>query len=793
MLLRAGWQGRVHRAVLVMVIAGTAAAAGARPPATMPPRTRLLAGDAARAATACEAGVLVRGGDEAALRAAGARVLGRAGDRWIVRAPAAALPVLARVEGVTRVDAGHRLRPLLDQSAPLIGAPAARARFDVAGRGVVLGIVDTGIDTTHADFRLPDGTTRIRYLLDLSVAPTGNHPDLEQAYGAAVFDRDDIDAWLAASDPPPTNDTYGHGTHVAGIAAGNGSGTRPGSLAGRYVGIAPEADLVVVKASRDAGNFFTDADVVLGVRFVFDIAAQLGAPAVANLSLGGQGGPHDGSTSMEQALAGLLDGDPAGRAIVVAAGNDGALDMHASGAARTGGTATIGLDVLDYTPLENVDEYVYLELWYAAGADLSVALVSPAGHRFGPVGGGRRLDQTTAEGHVVIDVDARDGDGVHAGTGVRLSESDQGAPAVGHWAIEVHGRTPRWDLWLTEDTLGDHGAATLVSHLDPDDHLAIPAMAEPLVAVGSFVSRNEWTNIDGELVRRASLPGRVSWFSATGPTADGRLKPDLVAPGDFVISSLSADAYPNADTSAFYVTGDPHYLWGDDGVHGALRGTSQAAPHVAGALALLLEAEPRLSAAELRETVRLTATTDEFTGTGHAFAPRCGFGKLEVDTALRRVRAEAPGAVSPARSAVGVSHDLLPPDTEDTVTVVVVPKDADGLPLGPGHEVAIEADDARFTGAVVDTGTGRYERTLASGARGQVATILATADGVVLTSSPRVWFVDTRDEIGARLAAHGPGCAAAGRPGSPLLLVALALLAARRRRYPACSCSRKAK
>jgi subtilisin family serine protease len=790
---RLGW-------VLAALAACAAAPAPARPLASMPPRTRLLAGDAAGAAAAArEHGVLVRGGEAAALRATGAQVQARVGDQWVVRAPATALAALARVPGVVRVDAGHRLRPLLDESAPAVGAPAARARFDVAGRGVVVGVVDTGIDTTHADFRLADGRTRIRYLLDFSGAPTGRHPDLEGAYGAAIYDGADIDAWLAAGDPPPTIDTYGHGTHVAGIAAGSGAGTRPGSLPGRYVGLAPEADLVVVKASRDASNSFIDADVVLGVRFIFDVAARHGAPAVVNLSLGGQGGPHDGSTALEQALADLLAGDPAGRSIVVAAGNDGFLDMHASGALRWGGSAAVGLELLDYTPLENVDEYVYLELWYPAWSRISVTLVSPGGRRFGPVNPGFRMDEDSAEGRVTIDADARGGDGTHAGTGVRIREGDQGAPASGHWRLEVHGTATRWDLWLDEDTLGGQGAATLVSHLDPDLHLAIPAMAEPLIAVGSFVSRSRWVTVDGEVVQRATVPGRASWFSATGPTADGRLKPDLVAPGDFILAPLSVDAYPTTDASAFFVVGDPHYLWGDDGVHGALRGTSQAAPHVAGALALLLEAEPRLSASELRETVRLTATTDEFTEPGHAFGPRYGFGKLDVPTALRRARGEAPGAVSAVHSTVGVSRDLLPPDSDATVTVVVVPKDDLGLPLGPGRDVAIDAAAGWFAGQVVDSGTGRYERTLASGPRGTVATITATVDGVRLAASPRVWYVDGRAEIDARVEAGAPGCAAPGAraPGGAVLLAVLAGLAAvavaSRRRYCDRSCSRKAK
>jgi subtilisin family serine protease len=784
------WRAHLRLLGALVLLAGGPAAAA--PPARLPPWTRLILADPERAPP--EITVLGRGGDAAALRAAGARPLVVAGGAWTARVAPARLGALARAPGVTLVDAGHRLRPQLDQSAPLTGAPAARADYGVTGRNVVVGIVDTGIDTRHGDFRHPDGSSRILMLLDMSLPPQGLHPDLEQMYSGAVFFKADIDAWLAAGDgaAAPTIDTYGHGTHVAGIAAGNGSATGRDLAAGRYVGLAPEADLVVVKATRDPSNSFADGDIAVGVQFVFDCAAQLGRPAVVNLSLGGQGGPHDGSTALEQSLAGLLDGDPAGRAIVVAAGNDGGSAMHAAGVLRYGRTEAVELDIPAYTSAQGQDEYVFLELWYPARSDVQVAVVTPSGHRVGPVGPGGSTDRTLPEARIAIDVAARGGDGVRGDTGIEIRKHDGLAPVSGRWTIEIGGAADRWDLWISDDTLGDGFVSYLGSHLDPDDHLSIPATAEPLIAVGSFISRNRWVTVDGETIQRASVPGRSSWFSAGGPTADGRLKPDLGAPGDFIVSALSCEAPPSASGSAFYVSGEPHYLWADDGVHAVLRGTSQATPHVAGAAALLLELTPDLRASQLREALRLAAHTDDFTGVGHAFGPRFGFGKLDVGTALAALTGEPPGAVSADQSAVGVSRDLLPPASTATATVVVVPKDARGLPLGPGREVVIEG--GAFTGPVTDTGTGRYERILTAGARGDAAVIRATVDGVGLTAQPRVFFVDSRDEIGAPLRATGGSCAAGGAaaPAPALGLLALLLLA-RRRRYGVGPCSRKAK
>src|SRR5262249_61875088 len=128
-------------------------------------------------------------------------------------------------------------------------------------------------------------------------------------------------------------DLFGHGTHVAGIAAGSGRATGAGLPAGRYVGMAPGADLVIVKGTRGSGNGFSDTDIADGVRFVFERAAALGRPAVVNLSIGAQSTAHTGHSAMEEMLSALVGSgtSAAGRIIVAAAGNDGGDDIHASG------------------------------------------------------------------------------------------------------------------------------------------------------------------------------------------------------------------------------------------------------------------------------------------------------------------------------------------------------------------------------------------------------------------------------------------------------------------------------
>src|SRR5262249_12650712 len=151
--------------------------------------------------------------------------------------------------------------------------------------------------------------------------------------------------------------------------------------------------------------------------------------------------------------------------------------------------------------------------------------------------------------------------------------------------------------------------------------------------------------------------------------------------------------------SAFYVRGDPGQLVADDGVHGAMRGTSQAAPHVTGAIALLMQVDPTLTPRRARELLRASATLHEGEP---GFTPRGGFGRLDVARAVALLMRTATGPLDTARSTIGVSRDALAPG--ERLLVSVVPRDSAASPLGPAHDVAITADAGRFDGPTVATG-----------------------------------------------------------------------------------------
>lgn len=728
-----------------------------------------------------------------------------------VTLPAGELSRLWRLPGLRRVDGGRVLRPRLDRSVPLIGASALHD-LGLRGRGVMIAIVDTGVDFRHPDLRDAAGRTRISYLLQAGVPRRGRHPELPDSNDMVVYTAADIDAVLEAeaAGKTPTNpiaqrDESGHGTHVAGIAAGTGLGTGRGQPRGRYVGVAPEASLCVVKGTRE-NDSFSDIDILFGVRFCADQAEALGMPVVVNLSLGSLGGPHDGESALEMMLDEIMTArrGPAAprrlpaRLLVAAAGNSGNDDIHASGRLLDGShDITIRVDPADSIAGKTS---MVLEIYYEAAAphttagvpELTVELRSPGGRVLRANLGDSVQGRFSGEGDAIIDnsdltMPAGGGPAPLRGGFILLSsENETTAIKSGKWSLRLIGRTLRYDVWLSD--MSAEVSAGLASHLDPDGYVEIPAAARSAISVGAFRSRLDWVRPSGAKVNYERELNRVAPFSSAGPVRGGRFAPDILAPGEFIVSTLSIDAYPGTPRSVFNTSDGADYLQAEDGVHAVLRGTSQATPHVAGGLALLLQLRPDLSIAQARELLRTTAKTDLALP---SFGPRRGFGLLDLKMAVAALRGSptGEGEVSPLQSDLGSNFDQLTPGYGEAI-ITVTPRDATGRPLGPGHQVEIESDAGAFTGPVRYVGAagdsfGRYERTLlASGPRGTVATVVARIDGITLQRRLRLYFVTDGSAVGAPFVLGGCSYSAGGTPGlwQVALLLALVLAARQRRR-----------
>lgn len=704
----------------------------------------------------------VGAGGEDALRAAGARLGARAGDVVSVRIPLDALPALESARGLRYLEAAAPLEPSVGRlprgpspfsldvaaAAPMLteaqeaGVDRLRQRegdrfLGLAGQGVVIGFVDTGVDLAHADFRLADGATRVLYAWD-ETAPgsgPGRVGDAQLDYGAECL-RADIDAGRCG-----LRDRLGHGTHVAGIAAGDGSATGKGMPPYRYVGVAPAADLVVVKGG-DAS--ISTAGVLDGVAYIFGRAAALGRPSVVNLSLGTQVGPHDGSTLFERALDNLVG---PGRIITVAVGNNAAngdevpafvrAPIHVSG--RVGASAeSRELVVPAYAPAAGAkNDGALLDLWYDGRDSLAVVVTSPGGRSVRALPGDT-LTLLTPEGAILVDNASGGPSPLNGDREVSLGMIDLDAaapPAAGRWRItlepiSVRG-SGRFHAWLVASTLGPATDPTRFDAAENAYLVASPATAARLISVAAYANRHEWPTAGGRIQAYPFQEplGDIGHFSDPGPRRDGALKPDITAPGKVVVSSMSRDA---STWSAL-----PNYVEADS-AHAALLGTSMAAPFVAGAVALLLELRPDLTPEAARDLLTASARGDDFTrhpytgGPDGVPNPQWGYGKLDVAAAVHRlgppagtlaVQAEAPGpdqrpgAPSSARgerlvllrlalaadSAEAEAVDRLAVDVvgRDTAARVLLVRDVDGDGAAGADEPVDASGPARLDGAPV--------------------------------------------------------------------------------------------
>ncbi|MBI5648406.1 MAG: S8 family peptidase [Ignavibacteriae bacterium] len=598
----------------------------------------------------------------AAIRAAGGDAGTRAGDVLLARVPADALRAVASSRAVRAIQASSFLNPLLNESRREIRADAVHAGTNLpqaySGQGVVVGVVDSGIDWAHPDFSTRNGS-RIQYLWDMSDSvSTVASPPVEYGYGRE-YTRAALEAGIALERDLP--DGFGHGTHVTGTAAGNGNANA------EYTGIAPKADIIFVKGFR-SGPGFKDTDVINGCDWIFKRAAALGMPAVINLSLGGHAGPHDGSTLYERSLDALTG---PGRIIVAAAGNEGDRRMHVR--YTTGGSddepRVTFFRVQQGAPLAAID------IWYSGGpVNVGLAWYDPyptlLGHTAAvPAGGAMNLSPVTIGGPVpgfysLANIASDPVNGLGHAEIILLNNTQ--SPIMLEdvvFALYTHG-SGTLDAWFVRG--GEFGPTRHDDyHIIPGDYrssVGTPGTAKRLITVGSYVTKNTWTDVNGTTQTQDGNPtvGDLSSFSSSGPTRDGRLKPEISAPGEAILSALSADCgAPDASV-----------LFG--GRYQKMQGTSMASPHVTGTVALMLEKNSALDVDDVRNTLITTARTDAFTGA----VPNVqfGHGKLDAFAAVQRTTPRKSRTAPPASFSVTVYPN---PTAGNTVLSYTLPHAAD--------------------------------------------------------------------------------------------------------------------
>lgn len=506
--------------------------------------------------------------------------------------PVESLELLSEEPAIQRIVPSRYMRLLMDVAPDRVNLPAFRASSGLNGNGVIVGVVDTGIDPNHPAF-----AGRILRTWDQVLPGPGV---VEGDYGVEL-----TESLLTVS-----RDTHGHGTHVAGIAAGAGD---------RLGGVAPGAELVIVKTDLQ------DAHVADAVRYIFRVAREMGRPAVVNLSLGGHDDAHDGSDSLSQ----IIDGESGpGRIVCCAAGNEGDDNIHAQTVVRHRGRRTIRFRVPGSSGFDAI-RMVILNGWYSGSDRIKVAVQSPGGFQTpfqdvitdGPPWKNHHLPDCRVR-IVTPGPDLSNGD--HNFWIEVFHPSDPLLPITpGTWRLRLRGTSVvdgRVDIWALGSSQGldvvFSGRSVADSH-----KIGSPGAATSAVTVASYTTKVRWTDVDGISQEIGWDLDEVSDFSSEGPLRNGAQKPDVAAPGAMIAAPLSADS----SVARSYMVAPGYRVNG---------GTSMAAPFITGVVALLLQDKRALDPQQVKAFLRqhsLIPGSDQPAGT---FDPKWGFGLINLPAML---------------------------------------------------------------------------------------------------------------------------------------------------------------
>jgi subtilisin family serine protease len=498
----------------------------------------------------------------------------------------------------------NRIKPVKQGLAPLTQA------YD--GSGVIMGIIDSGIDFNHPDFKDSNGNTRVQFLWDQNQS-TGSTIPQPFNYGIE---------WTAAQINASVcthNDlaNYGHGTHVTGTAAGNGLAN------GKHEGIASKADIIVVAINFNSNNsIFSDA-----IQYIFNKATAAGKPCVINASVGDYYGSHDATDLQSQLINNLLLAQN-GRVLVAAAGNAGNIKYHV----KTNLTTT---DTLFTWFTNNTSDLYYYT--YADTNDIKNVQFSIGVNRgnFNDLGRipfqaynyalqGQKVD-TLKYNNKRIGI-VKTNASINSSGVYELFYYIKADSINYKWRIESkgNGKHDAWNFDLISTALPTSTLyPQMMYHVMPDTISTIVSgfqCSNEVITVGNYINLNKWYDVNNTLQTSAEVAGKIKETSSGGPTRKNIIKPDVVATGANVFSAMALGMQSNLVTNlpSAVAQGSMHVQGG---------GTSASAPVVAGLAALYLQAFPNANHQQVKQAIMNCAFTDGFTGA----VPNnvYGYGKLD--------------------------------------------------------------------------------------------------------------------------------------------------------------------
>lgn len=480
----------------------------------------------------------------------------------ILTVPESEMGWLAEVEQIEYVEKPKRLffSDLAGNTASCF-APGSRLYEGLTGKGVLVAVIDSGISYYNRDFRNADGTTRIRYLWDQVLNREFSEAQINEALMTG--------SRQAAQQLVPSIDTSGHGTAVAGIAAGNGGEGGPA-----YAGVARESELIIVRLGSPKENSFPrTTELMRALTYVVKKAVELAMPVAINLSFGNTYGAHNGTSLLERFIDNVSE---IGRSVIcVGSGNEGASGGHVGGSLRIdraeGYEVTNLVNRADGAVANSArkvemtvgayERGLNVQLWKEYADRYLVTVVSPSGERFQadtdrPGKQTYRLQQTQILFY--------NGEPAPYMTAQELYFDflpEEGSRYLdrGVWTFEIRPLriiTGNYTFYLPSETV--RSADTRFVRTTPDVTLTIPSTAVKVVTVGAY---------DPVYESYADFSGRGYLYQdqVNSRTSDTFVKPDIVAPG---VGVLAPDRY---------------------GGHSPVTGTSFAAPFVTGAAAVMMQ------------------------------------------------------------------------------------------------------------------------------------------------------------------------------------------------------------
>jgi len=566
------------------------------------------------------------------------------GNIAAIKIPVSSLPAFYYSRDVVRMEGKpphmHPCNDTMRTKAHVVECQMGQAPLTqpYKGKGIVIGMIDTGIDFTHPDLQDSAHKSRVQYLWDMN-QPIGPLTPTPYGYGVS-WSKAMIDTALAKGNPATlkTMDSAaglesGHGSHVSGVA------TSDGLANGTCIGVAPQADIMMVayNFTVQTNNEMTDA-----VNYLYTKADSLGEPCVINASLGDYDGSHDGQDLQALMIDSMITAK-AGRVFVASAGNASNIPYHV-GYTQTAGDTSFSW--FAYTPANGGT--VYFDAWadtataknlqFSVGVDNIKPFTFISQTAFSAISAnlGKIIYDTLKNSHgnrigIVETYTYTQGKAYSVSVQIKPDSTSY------YWRFTTTGNG-RVDCWYPDPTpIVDTGLPNVsvfpaIKNYKMPDTLSTLCSSyqcsNNVITVGVFHNRNTFRNYDSTLTAlydSTVIEGSLSYYSGVGPTRDGRMKPDITAPGDFCMSVI-----PTVFQNYLITTTPTHTDYG--GWHYYDGGTSTASPAVAGVAALYLQRFPTSTNLQVKEAITYCSDQDTFTGVTPNY--QWGYGKVDAFKAL---------------------------------------------------------------------------------------------------------------------------------------------------------------